>query len=486
MLRKILFVFFVGLMAITIVLFVNAYRISSQQLKTMPVASIAIPPNAFEHLSKVITIPTISHQSGAPIDTNAFLALHQYIKTNFPLVHSQLQRKVINQFSLLYTWKGSNTQLKPALLTAHLDVVPVEKGTESKWSHPPFSGNISNGYIWGRGALDDKNNALGMLEAVEYLLKKGHVPARTLYLAFGHDEEISGKNGAKKIAAHLKSQNIQLEYVLDEGLFILKGLMPGVSQPVAYVGIAEKGYANVKLSVASKGGHSSRPPLETPVRILSQAIVNLEKNQFPAAIDGATRHLMEYATPEMDIGMKLVFANRWLFNPLIKSIMSSNPSSNAILRTTIAPTMLSGSPKANVMPFNPQAIINLRLKPGETKASIREHFKRAIDDARVKIEILDDDYNLPVPLSSPQAPSFQRLHKTIRQLFPEVLVSPALMVAATDSKHYQELTKNIYRFSPLYLPNDEINGFHGTNERISKKSYQQLIRFYIQLIKNNR
>ncbi|EAY27285.1 M20 family peptidase [Microscilla marina] len=485
MLRKILFIFLAGLLLIVIVLFINAYRLPSRQMALKPVASVDISANAFEHLSKAITLPTTSLKRGAPIDTAAFIHLHQHLRNSFPLVHSQLKLRKINQFSLLYYWKGSSPQLKPILWAAHTDVVPVEKGTESKWKHPPFAGNISNGFIWGRGALDDKMNVLGMLEAVEHLLKNGYVPKRSIYLAFGHDEEISGHEGAKKIAQYLIKRGVQLEYVLDEGLFVLKGLMPGVAKPVAYVGVAEKGYANVKLSVAVNGGHSSRPPLQTPVRILSQAIVDLETHQFPASIQGATGELMDFLAPEMDLGFKLVFANRWLFSSVIKNIMAGEATSNAVLRTTIAPTMLQGSPKPNVMPANPSAVINLRLSPGETKKTLLAHFKKVIDNPKVKVKILNTEFNIPVPLSDVKAASFQKLQKTIHQLFPEALVAPALMVAGTDSKHYQTLSKNIYRFSPLYLENKEIDSFHGTNERISKKSYQQLIRFYIQLIKNS-
>lgn len=485
MLRKIFLGFFGLLTVLVVILFINAYRTSSRQIKVSSIPTIDIPANAFEHLSKAITMRTISFAKNAKVDTNAFKALHQYLKSNFPLVHSQLKLEVINKLSLLYTWKGTNPKLKPALLTAHIDVVPIEKGTEQNWTHPPFAGNISDGYIWGRGALDDKMNALGMLEAVEYLLKKGYSPKRTILLAFGHDEEVSGYNGAKKIAENLMAKKIKLEYVLDEGLFILKGQMPGVEPPVAFVGVAEKGYANVKISVASPGGHSSRPTSETAVGILGQAIVNLETKQFGAAIEGATKEMMDCLTPEMGTAYKLAFANRWLFSPVIKKIMLAKPTTAAILRTTTAPTMLKGSPKTNVLPANPSAVVNLRLKPGETKASILQHFKESIDDKRVKVEILPGEFNLPIPMSDLQSASFQNLQKTIRQLFPEALVAPALMVGGTDSKHFQKLTKNIYRFTPLYLPVKEIDRFHGTNERVSKKSYQQLIRFYVQLVKNS-
>ncbi|OJJ17194.1 hypothetical protein BKI52_31285 [marine bacterium AO1-C] len=485
MFRKILLGFFVLLTVLVVVLVINAYRTSSRQIEVKAIPSVDIPANAFEHLSKAITLRTISYSRTASVDTNAFKGLHRYFKSTFPLVHSQLKREVINELSLLYTWKGTDSRLKPVLLTAHLDVVPIEKGTEQNWTHPPFSGNINGGYIWGRGALDDKMNALGMLEAVEYLLKKGYTPKRTILLAFGHDEEVSGYRGAQKIADHLAKRNTKLEYVLDEGLFILEGQMPGVAAPVAYVGVAEKGYANVKISVASPGGHSSRPTTQTAVGILSQAIVNLEKEQFDASIEGATKEMMDYLAPEMSTPYKLAFANRWLFNPVIKKIMLGKSTTSAVLRTTTAPTILKGSPKSNVLPANPSAIINLRLKPGETKATILRHFKDAIGDDRVKVEIQADEFNLPVPMSDLRSKSFKNLQKTIRQLFPESVVAPALMVGGTDSKYYRDLSKNIFRFTPLLLPVKDIDGLHGTNERVSKKGYQQLIRFYVQLIKNS-
>ena len=209
-----------------------------------------------------------------------FLALHEYLKETFPKVHSGLTKETINDYSLLYTWKGSDETLKPILLMAHLDVVPVEPASEADWQHPPFEGQIQDGYIWGRGALDDKAGVMGLLEAVETLLAEGFRPKRTIYLAFGHDEELGGPNGAAKIAELLLSRKVELDYVLDEGLIIANGILP-VSKPVALIGIAEKGFVSLELSVETEGGHSSMPPPNTAIGILSEAVNKLEEGQMP-------------------------------------------------------------------------------------------------------------------------------------------------------------------------------------------------------------
>ena len=334
--------------------------------------------------------------------------------------------------------------------------------------------------------MDDKMNVFGMLEALELRLQKGFQSKRTIYLVFGHDEEEGGRSGAKKIAENLNNKGVKAEFVLDEGLFILKGLMPGVDKPVAYIGAAEKGFVNIELSVQGEGGHSSRPPLETPIGILSRGIVNLESHPFTAKIDGASNAMLEYLVPEMPFVNRLVFNNRWLLESLLISQMSKKSASNAVLRTTIAPTMLEGSQKANVLPIVAKVVVNFRIKPGETSQTVLAHVNKVINDQRVKAQILSRgfDSNDPIEMSDIESKGFQVLHQTIKEIFPDVLVSPALMIGGTDSKHFREISQNIYRFSPIYLQEDELAGFHGKNERISIQNFEKTIHFYFQLIGN--
>jgi len=442
-----------------------------------------------EHLSKAIQFRTISYPDTSKIDGSEFLALHDYFEKTFPTLHSTLIKKVIGKYSLLYKWKGRNTDLKPILLMAHFDVVPAESNAENPWKHPPFAGNIADGYIWDRGTLDDKSSVLGILEAVETLVAEGFQPERTIYLAFGHDEEVGGFNGAAKIAKHFHSSGIEFEYVLDEGGLIIDGMLPGVSAPTALIGIAEKGYLSIVLTAESQGGHSSAPPKHTAVGVLSTAIHKLEKSPLPGEIKGATKIMFEYLGPEMSFFPKMLFANLWLSGGLLKSQLSKSSFTNAMLRTSTAATMFEGSDTKNVLPQTAKAIINFRIIPGDSIAGVVEHVRKTINDTLVKITAESmgiNGGNEAAPISDVNSPNFKTLQRTIHQIFPDALVTPWLLIGTTDSKYYAKMSDNIYRFVPTQTTYDDMGGYHGSNERISIESYTQTVRFYIQLIRNSK
>jgi len=438
-----------------------------------------------ERLAQAIRLQTVSHQDPAQFKGQEFIGLHEHLEQAFPLAHAALTREIVEEHSLIYTWKGQQEGLKPILLMGHTDVVPAESGTDSGWAHPPFEGRISEGYIWGRGSMDNKNAVLGALEAVEMLLKERFQPRRTVYLAFGHDEEIGGQKGAARIAATLHSRGVELEYVLDEGLAITEGIVPNVSKPVAMVGIAEKGYVSVELTVESEGGHSSMPPKHTAIGILSTAIHKLERNQLPLRMDGPARQQFGTLAPEMSFAMKMVFANLWLFGGLVKRQLAASPATNAMARTTTAPTMFEAGVKENILPTKARAVVNFRLLSGDTIASVIEHVRQTVDDPRVKIEPLKGFGGEPSFVSDTASPSFSALEHTIRQVFPKVIVAPGLVMAATDSRHYADLTNGIYRFTPMWVRPGDLDRVHGTNERISIADYEQAVRFYMQLICNS-
>jgi len=259
----------------------------------------------------------------------------------------------------------------------------------------------------------------------------------------------------------------------------------GIFKPVALVGIAEKGYVSIELTVEGVGGHSSMPPLQTAVGILSTAIHKLEQNQFPARLEGATGQMFDYLAPEMPFGMRMLFANLWLFGGLVESQLAASPAANATIRTTTAATMFEGSIKDNVLPTNARAVVNFRILNGDSIPSVIEHVRRTIDDLRVQINPVGQLASDPSPVSTLNSPNFDVLQRTIRQVFPEVLVAPGQFVAATDSRHYAELSRDIYRFCPIWAGPGDLDGIHGTNERISIENYEQIVRFYIQLIHNS-
>ena len=485
-LKRLLFVFGIGLIIVVSVVLMRTWRFTSRQLQVDPGPMISIDgEQAAETLSKAIKFRTISYGDAAPFDGDAFLGFHQYLEQAFPKVHSVLEKEVVGNYSLLYTWKGQRGEMKPILLMGHLDVVPVEPGTEENWTHPPFGGRIADGYVWGRGTIDDKVSVVGILEAVELLLAKGFRPSRTMYIAFGHDEEVGGLEGAVNIAQLLHSRGIEFEYILDEGGAITYGIVPKVSVPVALIGIAEKGYVSIELTVQSLGGHSSMPPKQTAIGILSTAIQNLERNQFPAEITGATGQLFAYLGPEMPLTERIVFANLWLFGWLVERHVVTSSLTNALVRTTTAATMFEGGVKENVLPTQARAVINFRILPGETVQGVIDHVRKTIGDPRITITPLKKVLSEPSAVSTPESFSFETLHRTIRQIFPDVIVAPWLVVGATDSRHYAQLSDNIYRFVPIQMRPEDTRRFHGTNERIGVENYQDCVRFFMQLIRNS-
>lgn len=483
--KKILILLLAAVVVLAGVLLFNTLSFHSKQLKAEAVPLYPTDDAVVQRLSRAIQFQTVSYQDSGKMDTSAFNGLHRFLKTSFPLVDSLLTLEKINTYSLLYKWQGSNPDLKPILLMAHQDVVPVDPLTLSGWAHPPFAGVVKDGFIFGRGALDIKSGITSQLEAVEFLLKQNFKPARTVYLAYGHDEEIGGRQGALQIANHLEQQHVELEYVLDEGGSIISGIVPGVEKPVAIIGIAEKGYVSLELTVEEEGGHSSMPPKQSAIGILSAAITKLETHPFPTQMDGAGSVLFDYVGPEMDFGMRLVFANRWLFGPVIESQLDKKNSTRASMHTTTAATIFKSGEKENVLPIKAYAVVNFRIMPGDSSQGVIAYVKKVINDERIKITTTSQQPDEPSGVSDLHSEAFKMVHQTTAEIFPDVLVAPYLVLGATDSKHYKNLTKNIFRFEPTRLDDADLKRIHGTDERISIESYKETISFYIQLIKNS-
>ena len=457
----------------------------SKQISVASIEAVPISDDVVKRLSEVVQIPTTSYEDR--IDTAAFLAFQNYLDSNYILVDSLLEKDIVNDFSIVYKWPGKNPRLEPILLMGHIDVVPVEKESWSTWTNPPYSGAISQGFVWGRGTLDDKVSILGILEAIEMLLQADYQPERTVYLACGHDEEISGFNGAQAIARMFKQQGLQFEYILDEGMVLIEDALPGLSKPVALIGTAEKGYTTLKLTVQLPyGGHSSMPPAETVIGILSKAILKLQNNPFPAKIEGPIKTLFEYAGPEMNFPLNTVFANTWLTGNLLKWQLSSTNTTNALIRTTIAPTILRSGVKDNVLPTEATAKINFRIAPNETTESVLNYVKKVINDKRILVETSDVKFSSdPSPISEINSFGYRVIEKTAHEIFPDIYVAPTLVLAATDSRHYIDVSKNIYRFAPLRMKQVDTKRIHGIDERIGTEDYKNAIRFYHQLLKNS-
>lgn len=472
------------IVVLSIIVFFRATTVfeNNQYQVTEPLTPIVLDETAaIDRFSQALQIPTISYDDTSKLDHSAFKDFHQHLAQSFPLVHAKTQLTKLEGYSLVYQLKGQNSQLKPALFMGHMDVVPVDEQTKDQWLQPPFSGNVIDGVIWGRGAIDDKVSVLALMESLEWFLAQNKVPQRDIYFAFGHDEEVGGE-GAKAIAKHFVEQGIQFEFILDEGGVITDGIIPGTTQPIALVGVAEKGFVNFRLTVKGEGGHSSQPPAHTAAGILASAIVNVENNPFDARIEFFDL-MFDNIGYSMPLSKRLPLANLWLFEPLVLNTILKSPSSAASTRTTTAVTMLQGSTKSNVLPTIATAVVNFRILPGDTIDSIQAHLKRVIDDPRVALSA--ELANEASAVSPTDNIGFKLIESSIRRLDDNILVTPYLVLGATDSRHFQHLSDNIYRFMMVKLNPDSLKQFHGLNEQIAVKDYLNAIQFYYAMLEQS-
>jgi carboxypeptidase PM20D1 len=469
-----LLLIFIGIIAIKTI---NAPNLQS---KITAIPAPALSDDALKHFQQSISYQTVSYGDVSLWDSLPFIAFRKFLETTYPLVHQQLKREIISNYSYLYKWQGLDTTLNPFILMAHQDVVPIEESTKTQWNFEPFSGIIKDGYVCGRGTTDDKINLISILESTEKLLKENFKPARTIYFVFGHDEELGGKNGAKKIAELLESRKVKAELVMDEGGFVTDEKVPGVTKPVALVGTSEKGYLSIEFSVNKMGGHSSMPESETAIDILTKAIVKLRSKPFEAKFVESTKNLFEFLGPEMKFPNNMAFANPIIFKSIIVKNYEKSSSGNAMIRTTFVPTIIHAGIKDNVVPTLATAVVNFRLLPGDSSKHIFQKVKTIINDDRVVMKNLSLDSPEATPVSSATSAAFKTIDSIIKKSYSGVLTTPFLMIGGTDSKHFHGVSENIFKFSPMKDP----IGFHTIDERVSIESYRHSLWFFEQLMRS--
>ncbi|MFT7686661.1 MAG: carboxypeptidase PM20D1 [Candidatus Azotimanducaceae bacterium] len=468
---------------VTVVLIRTVLHLPENVEMVAPV-QIEIDENAIaQNLSEAIQFPTISNQNPKLKDQAAFENFISWVGVTYPETDRVLTRERYVD-SLLYFWEGKNKDLQPILITGHYDVVPVIPGTENLWEHPPFAGEISDGIIWGRGALDDKSGVIGMIEAVEHLIKEGFQPERGLYLSFGHDEEIGGVQGAGSVVAALQEKGVQLAWSLDEGSFVMDGMFPGIGFPMAPVNVAEKGSLTLEIVAKAAGGHSSAPPKQTAVGILAEAITKLEQHPVPGGLEGLSLQMFDVLSRYMPFSQRVFFANLWLFDGLLDEQLSKEGLTNAMLRTTTAPTMLSASIKSNVLPIEAVAVVNFRIHPRDSVDGVLAFVKNIVESDSVEVRYKAGYGREASIVSSWDADGFKIISDATKEIYTGTIVTPGLMIAASDTRHYGKIADNAYRFNPFILTPKDFTGFHGTNEQISVKSMANGVRAYIQIIKH--
>ena len=434
---------------------------------------------AVHSLCEMIKCKTVSHNDKSLEDEREFDKFKNILPIFFPNVYKACEFHEVSDRALLFKWKG-NASEAPTVLMAHNDVVSV---SEKGWEKPAFDAIIENGVIWGRGALDTKATLNGILSAAEAMIKEGFVPKNDIYMAFGGDEEVNG-HGAKDIVEYFKERNIVPGIVVDEGGAVVNNVFPGVEAPCALIGIAEKGMLNVEYSVKGGGGHSSSPSAHTPVGRLSSACVKVENSPFKFRITPPARKMFDTLARHSGFAYRVVFANLWLFAPVLNIITkSSGGELNALVRTTIAFTQMEGSKGMNVIPPYAKMVSNHRIIPGETTESVISRIRNKVNDDKVEIRMINGMN--PSRVSVTEGEAWERLSSAVSDTWRDAVVSPYLMLACSDSRHWGEISDKVYRFSAMALTKEERGLIHGNNERIPVSTVAKTVEFYIRLIRKS-
>ncbi len=441
-----------------------------------------------EHLSKAIQIPTIANRDESLVDWSKFDEFHAFLKESYPLMHEKLDVKMISTRSLVYHWVSEYPEKDPICLLAHQDVVPVTPGTEDDWKYPAFSGEVAEGFLWGRGAIDMKNHLIGVMEAVETLLEEGYVPERDIYVCLGHNEEVMAEDdtcGAACINKYFKENGIHLDCLLDEGGAILNvDVDKVISGHLAGVGIAEKGHVDFELSVDAKGGHSSQPPKHSALGKLAKAICKLENNQFKAELTPQLTSLFNEIGKNTTYPVRCIASNLPILKPLITKVCENIPPVASMMRTTTAVTMSQGSPAPNVLPQKATAVVNFRIMPGQTVEDVEAHIRKTVGKG-VDVKLLAGKN--PSKISPTDSRAFKVIEKTCKSMDPKAIVAPYLVMGGTDARQFEDVCDNIYRYSPFLMDVGLLLTTHGTNERIPVSSLEDGVAFfkrYIRLLTN--
>ncbi len=481
-----------GLVALLVAIILVRTFTYGGPVEGVPVVDLPDPPpgisaeRAAARLGEAIGFRTVTTEAGDPKpgEEGPWLALHDWLAATYPAIHAATTRETVAGYSLLYTWAGSDASLDPVILMAHQDVVPVNPGTDGDWTRPPFAGDIVDGVVYGRGALDDKSAIVAIMEAAEALAVSGFQPRRTVHFMFGHDEEVSG-SGAAAMVDLLDSRGVRAEMVLDEGFFVIED-SPLTGRPLGFIGVAEKGYVTLRLTASATGGHSSTPPRNSANVRLARAILALDKRQMKADFSKPpVSDLFGAAASELGFMNRMALANLWLFQGLVESQLAEDGGANAMIRTTTAPTMLEGSIKENVLPQRSTAIINFRIHPNDTAEDVLAHVGDVTSDIDgIEIELANPDGIRAG--ASPVSPTDSRAYGVLAAVATRVSggapAVPGLVLGGTDARWATKISANVYRFVPSVVTMDTLSGFHGTNERLSVENMGRMAEGYAQVI----
>ena len=441
--------------------------------------------SATERLTELIRIPTVSAHDPADENEAVFASFPDRLAAVFPEAHAAMEREICGSRGIIYKWEGSCPELEPVLGLAHYDVVPP--GDVGEWTHPPFDGVVTGGRIHGRGSLDDKSMLASWMETVGRLNAAGFRPERTLYLAFGGDEETTGTRGAGHMASVFAERNLRFAFILDEGgALAVDQLGSFTDKPVALVGVAEKGYLTLRITASGTSGHAASPPKHTAIGRLSQAVAALESRPARPRLTEAPIGMLK-SLGRAGRGPKgFLLRHPRLFSRMILRGFSSSPATDRLVRTTLAPTIIRGGERDNVLPDRVEATINLRLLPGDSVAGTLRRVEGIIAgavDGGVIVEPVEGSEFEPVPASGGSGKWWDLIGSLVGKYYPGAVVAPYLMTGTTDSRWYRNLSDAIYRFIPMPVDSDEMRRVHSENESISEANWLKSIDFMESLLR---
>lgn len=475
-------IFLICAIVLGIVLFRTSQIKPSAQTQAAPDLPINVDAQLVaNNLSKAVQFKTVTQQNREDTDWQVFLEFQDWMRETYPAFFAAVKSEQVLDYAQLHFWTGTDPDLPPIVFLAHQDVVPARESDEG-WDFPPFSGKIANGFVYGRGSIDDKGSLIALLEAANRLAETGYKPKRTLIFGFGHDEEVAG-SGANAIAHILKDRGIKPYAVLDEGGAITTG-MADVAGPVARIGVAEKGYLTLILTASAKGGHSSTPPEYTAIGALAKAIAAVEAHPFKSGLDPVAIGMLKATASEQDFVGRMAIANLWLFKGKVEDTMRESPVGAAMLGTTIAPTIIEGGFKENALPREAKAYINFRIHSRDSIERVVAHVKKAVNDERISIAYSKNISSEPSPVSQIGSGPWLWIENAIKRSFPGTIIAPNTVVGGTDSRYFALVTDEIYRFAPYVFDVGDLARIHGLNERMNIEAFAKAVAVYYTLLES--
>jgi len=477
-LKQLLLLSGVALFGLLLLLFVRALSVGQvPPAATSPVAHASVSlQRAAGHLSEALQLPVVT-QDGVPTNEAALGRFHDWLSRTYPALYRAAPPITVGGGTLIFRLAGSGAAGRPIVLLAHHDVVPVQ--SPRAWTAAPFSGELRNGAVWGRGAIDNRGSLIAIVEVLSGIVEAEEQLSRDVYLVSSHDEE-GLQSGAKAAAAWFQEHHIRPEFVLDEGSLVISD-HPVTKGRVALIGISEKGYATLRITAVARGGHSSAPPTNTAVSTLAEALRRIAADPFPFHYGGPTKEMLDALAPSVPFTTRIPIANSWLFAPVLERVIGASPQGAAMLHTTMAPTMLVGSPKTNVLATEASAWINYRIAPTDSVAAVVQRARNAVEGLPVKLS-LDGPFREPSKVSSSTSAGFRQISDAARRTF-GVVTAPAPVIAATESRAFDKIADNVYRFQPVELSIAETEMIHGTDEHLSVHALQKMMDFYHELLR---